>query len=88
MSNASHAAGGLDLVLRRPGTPYGDRAEAELIPVTLRNDPVDDETERVARTLCAELELDPDALVDGEPQWRQYVEMAVNAIDSWRALTR
>ncbi len=56
--------------------------------MTLRNDPVDEETERVARELCTALELDPDALVDGEPQWRRYVEMAVNAIDSWRLLSR
>lgn len=53
----------------------------------LRNDPVDEETERVARELCESLELDPDALADGEPQWRGYVEMAVNAVDGWRALT-
>ena len=54
----------------------------------LRNDPVDEETERVARELCDSLALDPDALIDGEPQWRRYVEMAENAIDSWRALAQ
>ena len=54
----------------------------------LRNDPVDEETERVARELCQRLERDSDALIEGEPQWRQYVERAVNAIDSWRLLSR
>jgi hypothetical protein len=52
-----------------------------------RNDPADEETERVARELCEAMKLDPDALRDGEALWRSYVEMAVNAIDSWRALT-
>ena len=54
----------------------------------LRNDPVNAETEGVARELCARLELDPNALVDGEPQGRGYVEVAANAIDRWRFLTR
>ena len=52
-----------------------------------RNDPVDGETERVARELCEARGCDPDALEDGEVVWRQYVEMAGNAIASWRVLS-
>ena len=52
-----------------------------------RNDPVDAETERVARELCEALGNDPDALVEGEVLWRQFVGMAMNAIGSWRVLT-
>lgn len=51
-----------------------------------RNDPVDDETERVARGLCEALGLDPDGLEDGELVWRQFVEMAGNAMSAWRVL--
>ena len=55
-----------------------------------RNDPVNDEVERVSRELCEALDLDAEEIVDGEPRWRssEMVEMAFSAISSHRLLTR